>query len=86
MTINQLVELIRHIEEEHNFFNRKPGQRMVKSITPRITTRGAGMVIAVDLQGYGWENVFDSRKGHEETPSSMFNSIMTFLDTSDAES
>ncbi|KAA0887983.1 hypothetical protein [Oryzomonas rubra] len=83
MTINQLVELIRHIEEEHNFFNRKAGHRVVKFITPRIDTRGEGIVVAVDLQGYGWENAFDSRKGQQETPSSMFNSIMTFLDTSD---
>ncbi|GFE60924.1 hypothetical protein AOG2_15110 [Geobacter sp. AOG2] len=83
MTINQFMELIRHIEEDHNFFNRKPGQRVVKSVTPYIDMRSAGRVITVDLQGYGWENVFDSRKGHDETPSSMFNSIMTFLDTSD---
>lgn len=82
MTINQLVELIRHIEEEHNIFNRKPGQRIVKSITPHIDMHGAGRVVAVDLQGYGWDDVFDSQKGHPDA-SSMFNSIMTFLDTSE---
>lgn len=85
MTINQLVELIRHIEEEHNFFNRRPGHRVVKTITPQIDTRGAGMVVAVDLQGYGWENVFDSRKSKQDAPSSLFNTIMTFLDTSEEE-
>ncbi|KAB0667534.1 hypothetical protein F6V25_02210 [Oryzomonas japonica] len=81
MTINQLVELIRHIEEEHNFFNRKPGQRVVKQITPHINTRGAGRVIAVDLQGYGWDKVFAPPKGHKELPVSMYHSIMDFLDT-----
>jgi len=86
MTINQLVELIRHIEEEHNFFNRKPGQRVVKSITPRIETRGAGRVTAVDLQGYGWEKVFDATKGRQDAPSPLFTSIMAFLDTSEEES
>ncbi|QEM68557.1 hypothetical protein FO488_10500 [Geobacter sp. FeAm09] len=85
MTINELVELIRHIEEEHNFFNRKPGRRVVKRITPRIDTRRAGMVVAVELQGYGWETVFDSRKSRQDAPSSLFDTIMTFLDTSEEE-
>jgi hypothetical protein len=85
MTINQLVELIRHIEEEHNLFNRTPGQRIVKFMTPHIDMRSAGRVVAVELQGYGWENIFDSREDRRDMPS-MFNSIMSFLDTSEDDS
>lgn len=81
MTINQLLELIRHIEDEHNFFNRKPGQRVVKQLTPCINTRGAGRVIAVDLQGYGWEKTFSRGEDRQDSPVSMYHSIMDFLDS-----
>jgi hypothetical protein len=85
MTINQLTELIRHIEEEHNFFNHCAGQRIVKSIIPCIETRRAGRVVSVDLQGYGWEKVFATKKDNHKTPNSMFNEIMAFLDTHEEE-
>jgi len=77
MTLNQLSELIRHIEEEHNFFNRKSGQRMVKNITPHVDLRRTGVVTAVDMHGYGWKKKIVKH----ETTTPMFNSIMEYLDT-----
>jgi hypothetical protein len=83
MTINQLTELIRHIEEEHSFFNRKSGQRIVKSLTPFVNMRSAGVVTAIDMRRYGWWKYFDDHNDGKGTATSMFNTIMTFLDTSE---
>ncbi|QEM69473.1 hypothetical protein FO488_15790 [Geobacter sp. FeAm09] len=86
MTITQLVELIRHMEEEHNFFNRKPGQRVVKQLTPHISMRGAARVVGVDLQGYGWEKTFGCGEDRHDSPLSLYHAIMAFLDAADGES
>jgi len=79
MTFNQLTELIKHIEEEHNFFNRQSGKRVVKSVTPSINLHRAGVVTAIDLQGYGWRRFIEKEKDCKD--SSMFNLVMEFLDT-----
>ena len=79
MTFNQLTELVKHIEEEHNFFNRQSGQRIVKSITPFINLHSAGVVTAIYLQGYGWSESIEKEKDCKD--SSMFNFIMELLDT-----
>ena len=81
MTINQLSELISHIEEEHNFFNRKNGQRIVKNITPQINLRGAGTITAINIVGYGWEISFNVKE-FKDNKKSFFNTVMTFLDNS----
>ncbi len=85
MTFAQLTELIRHIEEEHNFFNRHPGQRIVKSITPRIDLRRTGTISSVDMIGYGWERSFSSKKEDQDMLTSMFTAIMLFLDSPEDE-
>jgi len=79
MTYNQLTELVKHIEEEHNFFNRQSGQRIVKSITPFINLHSAGVVTAIDLQGYGWSESIEKEKNCKN--SSMYNLVMQLLDT-----
>jgi hypothetical protein len=85
MTITQLTELIKHVEEEHNFFNRKSGQRIVKSITPHINLRVAGTVTSVDINGYGWEKSFCSNNDGNKMSASVFDVVMTFLDTTNEE-
>jgi len=82
MTFTQLTELIKHIEEEHNFFNRKNGQLIVKSLTPVISLRSAGVVTAIDIQGYGWSKKIDKQYVSKEK-TSMFITVMDFLDTSE---
>ena len=85
MTFAQLTELIRHIEEEHNFFNRQSGQRIVKSITPHIDLRRAGTISSVDMIGYGWERSFSNNTEGHGILTSMFTAIMMFLDNPEEE-
>ena len=84
MTFNQLIELVKHIEEEHNFFNRESGKRIVKSITPHINLHSAGVVTAIDLQGYCWSETIEKNKDCKD--SSMFNHVMELLDTPENDS
>jgi len=79
MTFNQLTELVKHIEEEHNFFNRQSCKRIVKSITPSISLQRAGAVTAIDLEGYGWRRFIEKEKDCKDL--SMFNLVMEILDT-----
>ena len=84
MTFSQLAELVKHIEEEHNFFNKQSGQRIVKSINPHINLRGAGAVNSIEIRGYGWEKTISDSKS-QGGQTSMFSKVMAFLDTPETE-